>query len=236
MPKPAHAREILHHKDRETTPEQLEGMNADKRVRYLDNASNSEDSEDSGDSEDSEDTSNSDDSGKEAEDGGQSRKRVKIDDVAEPARPQWSNPDPYSVLPPTDLGLQPKKDIVQTIRKAKVDATSQIDATNSIKENADFISFDFGDDAVKDDDMDENELGVSGHPSGAPDELWKPSDREVAEMLAQSAPGGNKRKRVQSQSNACGEIVDEWVADPNDNSSLPWHRPDQRFMASQGLQ
>lgn len=211
-------------------------MNVDNHLRYVDNASDSESSENS---EDSEDTSDSDDNTKEAEDEGQSRKRVKIDDAVEPARPQWSNPDPYSVLPPTDLGLQPKKDIVQTIRKAKVDASSQIDGTNSIKENADFISFDFGDEPANDDDMGEDEVEVIGSPAKVPDKVWKPSDREVAEKLAQSAQpyaGGNKRKRVQSQSNACGEIVDEWVADPNDSRSLPWHKPDQNFMSSVGLQ
>ncbi|KAF2167886.1 hypothetical protein M409DRAFT_53836 [Zasmidium cellare ATCC 36951] len=222
IPKPAHARELLSRKDRETTPEQLVGMNTDGQHRYVEKTS---------DSEDEDDTSDSDDTSEEDGEHGQARKRVKVDDEAEPARPKWSNPDPYSVLPPTDLGLQPKKDIVQTIRKAKVDASSHSDATNAIKENVDFISFDFGDEVDKDEDMDKEDGAASA--SGKP---WKPTDREVAEKLTGSKKDGKKRKRVEEQSDRCGDIVDEWVADPNSTTSLPWHKTDENFTSSTGLQ
>ena len=56
------------------------------------------------------------------------RKRAKLEDHSDAgaARPKWSNPDPYTALPPPEAVGGPKKDIVQVIRKAKVDAGSKI--------------------------------------------------------------------------------------------------------------
>ena len=82
------------------------------------------------------------------------RKRIKAD-VTEPleqASPKWSNPEYFTVLPPPESGLAPKKDIVQTIRNAKVESAPQHDATtNAVKENADFISFNMDDEASEED-------------------------------------------------------------------------------------
>ena len=55
--------------------------------------------------------------------------------------PKWSNPDPYTALPPPDA--EKKKDMVKLIRKARVaqalEGTSKTEAVSD-----DFISFDFG--------------------------------------------------------------------------------------------
>ncbi|KAK4495688.1 hypothetical protein PRZ48_012956 [Zasmidium cellare] len=230
-PRPAHSRALLSRRDRETTPEQLAGMNVDDQPRYVDKASDSEDED-----HDEDDSSDSDDSSDEASDDGQPRKRAKTDDQSDqpaPARPQWSNPDPYSVLPPTDLGLQPKKDIVQTIRKAKVEVSSRNDASNAVKENVDFISFDTGDDAEQDEAVDDED-----------GESWMPTDEEVKAMVAEKAAAkvaaqkerGKKRKRGEEQSIRFGDVVQEWVADPSDPMSTPWYRPDKGFTSSMGLQ
>ncbi|KAI1743136.1 hypothetical protein F4680DRAFT_411081 [Xylaria scruposa] len=56
--------------------------------------------------------------------------------------PKWSNPDPYTALPPPETTR--KKDVVQLIRKARVQAEAQRPAVSA--EAADFISFDFSDD------------------------------------------------------------------------------------------
>ncbi|CAD6506381.1 BgTH12-07307 [Blumeria graminis f. sp. triticale] len=56
--------------------------------------------------------------------------------------PRWSNPDPYTALPPPDESQRKKKDVVKLIRKAR------INSDNSNKPEAptdDFISFDCGD-------------------------------------------------------------------------------------------
>lgn len=122
-PKPAHDRAILSKMagSRETTPEQFEGMD-DGKSRFKDVAESSE----------------ADDSGDDAP-----RKRTKIEVTDAPAAPKWSNPDPYTALPPPETLGAPKKDIVQTIRKAKNDQASKVD---KVADNSDFISFNFDDD------------------------------------------------------------------------------------------
>ena len=74
------------------------------------------------------------------------RKRAKVEPTEAPARPQWSNPDPYTVLPPPETLGAPKKDIVQVIRKAKNEQASKSEGADNVAGNADFISFNFGDD------------------------------------------------------------------------------------------
>jgi non-canonical poly(A) RNA polymerase PAPD5/7 len=58
--------------------------------------------------------------------------------------PKWSNPDPYTVLPPLDEAQRKKKDVVKLIRKARVTAsTESMTKTEAVSD--DFISFDFDD-------------------------------------------------------------------------------------------
>jgi non-canonical poly(A) RNA polymerase PAPD5/7 len=81
--------------------------------------------------------------------------------------PKWSNPDPYTALPPPDESQRKKKDVVKLIRKARVAATSEnINKTEAVAD--DFISFDFGDDYQDDDNMlaQQSGSGVVGAPTG----------------------------------------------------------------------
>ena len=80
------------------------------------------------------------------------------------AVPKWSNPDPYTALPPPDtVTNQKKKDVVHMIRKARVQAP---EAKTTIPEEAvDFISCDFDD---SDDSEDGNVLSFSRGVPGAP--------------------------------------------------------------------
>lgn len=132
------SRNILYETGRASTPEQLEGMNVDGQVRFNALASSSEESDDDpkGPHSSSE------------EEGEIRRKRFKVDTgppAPKPDMPKWSNPDPYSALPPTETIGAPKKDIVQVIRKAKNDAVPRQDMTQAAQ-NADFISFTLDDD------------------------------------------------------------------------------------------
>lgn len=56
--------------------------------------------------------------------------------------PKWSNPDPYTSLPPTDE-LRKRKDVVKLIRKARVAIEKDASAANQAHINEDFISFSF---------------------------------------------------------------------------------------------
>ncbi|KAI0887931.1 uncharacterized protein GGS22DRAFT_90641 [Annulohypoxylon maeteangense] len=70
--------------------------------------------------------------------------------AAEQEAPKWSNPDPYTALPPPDETSRKKKDMVQLIRKARVEAEAKKPAAQI--EGLDFISCDFNDndDKVRD--------------------------------------------------------------------------------------
>jgi non-canonical poly(A) RNA polymerase PAPD5/7 len=61
--------------------------------------------------------------------------------------PKWSNPDPYTALPPPETTGR-KKDVVQLIRKARVEAEAQKPALST--EAAEFISCDISDDEATD--------------------------------------------------------------------------------------
>ena len=88
------------------------------------------------------------------------QKRAKL--AAEPdsanAVPKWSNPDPYTALPPPDESRAKKRDVVELIRRAKVTNLASNLSQNAIADNADFVSLDFGSDK---DDEDEYEPSVN---------------------------------------------------------------------------
>ncbi|CAO2658254.1 Nn.00g059770.m01.CDS01 [Neocucurbitaria sp. VM-36] len=55
--------------------------------------------------------------------------------------PKWSNPDPYTVLPPPEETTGKKTDFVKLIRKAKNQAAEKAAGHNAVAANDDFISF-----------------------------------------------------------------------------------------------
>lgn len=180
------------------------------------------------------------------------------------AAPKWSNPDPYTVLPPTDMSMAPKKDIVQTIRKAKVDAANKASSANAIKENVDFISFDdFNDEAEEEPDAELSEdgeiedtggvdLGFDITPQfdrapsvGSPPPPPPPDDspRDTMPFNGYLRPQEvstvqkNKRKRgpePSASSSAAGVINPEWISDGS--NPTPWFRNDAEWTSHVGLQ
>lgn len=79
-------------------------------------------------------------------------RRAPTSTAAEDLKPKWSNPDPYTSLPPPDESQAKKKDVVQLIRKAKVEQEKKDAETNGVTENADFISFNFDDNPEESDE------------------------------------------------------------------------------------
>ncbi|KAK0707711.1 hypothetical protein B0H67DRAFT_602982 [Lasiosphaeris hirsuta] len=77
--------------------------------------------------------------------------------------PKWSNPDPYTALPPPESS-QPakKKDVVQLIRKARVQKEAQSSLPSAAEE---FISCDFSDEESDEGDKSAS-FGVTGAPTG----------------------------------------------------------------------
>lgn len=92
------------------------------------------------------------------------------------SEPKWSNPDPYTVLPPVDEEARKRKDVVKLIRKSDLHTAAKASQHNQVAANDDFISFGFEDDkvSIRDDvlsrsssvDQDDYGVGVHGAPSG----------------------------------------------------------------------
>lgn len=92
------------------------------------------------------------------------------------SEPKWSNPDPYTVLPPVDEEARKRKDVVKLIRKSDLHTGAKASQHNQVAANDDFISFGFEDDkiSIRDEvppspspvDQDDYGIGVPGAPSG----------------------------------------------------------------------
>ncbi|KAI5239099.1 hypothetical protein E4T42_08781 [Aureobasidium subglaciale] len=190
-PKPAHERDLMR-RQREPTPDQLEGMNEGKESRFkiLDDLSDDDGNEsddsamdleaDAHDPTDasappsfSNNASHSDDDDSEDEHPRAKRARVKSKSPeSEQAKPKWSNPDPYTVLPPPGESDAKKKDVVKLIRKAKVEAAKP---AASAAEGEDFISLNFDDDFAQDNSDDEGGISLNGSVRDEPSLPHKPS-------------------------------------------------------------
>lgn len=88
--------------------------------------------------------------------------------------PKWSNPDPYTVLPPVDETQRKRKDVVKIIRKARITAEKEAATENQVVANDDFISFGLEADNIGEDRSSSpspepqsgDELRVPGAPTG----------------------------------------------------------------------
>ena len=121
----------------------------------------------------------------ESEGGEPRRKKARTLDVSDSivdGLPKWSNPDPYSVLPPSDDASRKRTDVVKLIRKARVSATQTSQSLNAVSANHDFISF--GLDEPRRADSDGYDV-----PDGAP-------TGPRANRAAESDPSLGSRKRT----------------------------------------
>lgn len=64
--------------------------------------------------------------------------------------PKWSNPDPYTALPPVEDADKKKKDMVQLIRKARVESTGTRTSLAAPGDDQDFLRFDSDSDDKED--------------------------------------------------------------------------------------
>jgi non-canonical poly(A) RNA polymerase PAPD5/7 len=154
--------------------------------------------------------------------------------------PKWSNPDPYTVLPPLEETTGKRVDFVKLIRKAKNEAAEKGDAGNAVAANDDFISFGDDNDAtahqpgVLDDEA--PPLAPWHHSSGHRQPLAG-SLNEVSTSGPLSAANGSARRTAVSASLPARpqhrgkapkrkrsdgiDIVEEWQPTANKHST-PW--------------
>lgn len=146
--------------NRAPTPEMMPGVDDSDGIKY-------KRAEDLSDSDEAEMDMSDDEDG----DGQPTRKRARIESViADTATHKWSNPDPYTVLPPPDESQRKKKDVVKLIRKARVSNGSGKPKADN--EPGDFISLNFGEEPDEEESSEpESEpepsgKGVMGAPNG----------------------------------------------------------------------
>ena len=93
------------------------------------------------------------------------KRRALPEQLSEASVPKWSNPDPYTVLPPVDESQRKKRDVVKLIRKARVAADKENITQNEVAANNDFISFGFEDEQDRE-EVEVRPPQVPGAPTG----------------------------------------------------------------------
>jgi non-canonical poly(A) RNA polymerase PAPD5/7 len=160
------------------------------------------------------DIPNSDNEDEEMGDDEVPTKRRKVDAPSAVAvATKWSNPDPYTTLPPVDENRAKRTDVVQLIRKAKLGTAGAASSSNGIAENNDFVPLDFGSDGSDDeDDRNEYPFDASNGTSGIP------FDAPLAQPASRSRPDSKKRKR---SAPIPGGVVENWVP-LSASQATPW--------------
>jgi non-canonical poly(A) RNA polymerase PAPD5/7 len=138
--------------------------------------------------------------------------------------PAWSNPDPYTALPPVADTQKKNKDVVKMIRKSRVTPPAQA-GNNVLANGEDFISFDLNYDRSADGDQARYEpppnapTGPKTQPTDSSTQLGK-RKRDALDDGGKLPPRAKKGARLHQR----GEILQEWQASDS-NSSTPWYRP-----------
>ncbi|KAF1842572.1 uncharacterized protein K460DRAFT_409975 [Cucurbitaria berberidis CBS 394.84] len=181
-----------------------------------------------------------DDSDTDGQDGNQKVARTQAITRADgDSVPKWSNPDPYTVLPPPDETTGKKTDFVKLIRKAKNQAAEKAAGHNAVAANDDFISFGDEDGVVEESELraQEDEVPVSTRqrPNATARRPVQTSLSEVAYIDSivngshnthqAAGPSDQLQYPVRSNKRKHGGfgagIVQAWLPQPNSNPT-PW--------------
>ncbi|KAJ5247346.1 hypothetical protein N7468_002329 [Penicillium chermesinum] len=206
-PVPTAQRPLLSGK-RETTPEQLQSAEGSGKVApkfaSLDALSDSEEAEMefSDDSEEEEGAPprkkqalGLDGSMSQHEAGGLDENGRPLTPAAAPApapTPKWSNPDPYTALPPPDDTQHKKIDMIKLIRKARLTTTEQPKKNDAVVQNEDFISLGAAEDKLDDSDSDNARKAPENAPKGP-----RGLDSRITLPQGSKAPTGPKAMGLQ---------------------------------------
>ncbi|RAL15644.1 putative topoisomerase family protein TRF4 [Aspergillus homomorphus CBS 101889] len=133
--------------------------------------------------------------------------------------PKWSNPDPYTALPPPDESQSKRVDVVKLIRKARIAATAtQPVQTDAVTTNEDFISLGgLGDDEEDRNPPENAPTGPKRQLEGRDSALGSRKRTYDDEMKGISKKTGKPLSRFHND----GSITDEWRVRPL-QSGAPW--------------
>lgn len=234
-PRPTSERPLLSGK-RETTPEQLQSVEAGEKAApkfaSLDALSDSEEAE-MDFSEDSEEEARPRKKRAFGLDGNNSPKPA----PAPAPTPKWSNPDPYTALPPPDDSQHKRIDMVKLIRKARLATVEQPKKNDAVVQNEDFISLG-GLDGSHDDGKSEAEDESTKAPQNAPKgpkgleaRITAPKgpkamgggDAVPAKRTLEAQLKGNSLKlgMPKRKFNTSGSVVHDWMPSSSQDSA-PW--------------
>lgn len=96
------------------------------------------------------------------------RARTAAKPASDDAVPKWSNPDPYTALPPLEDADKKKKDMVQLIRKARVESSGARTSLAAPGDDQDFLRFDSDSDDKDDSEDFIDPLTYNRGPANAP--------------------------------------------------------------------
>jgi non-canonical poly(A) RNA polymerase PAPD5/7 len=201
---------------RETTPEQLQGENDTKPALKFASLSALSDSEEA-------EMDMSDD---DSDDERPRKKRVLGVDGPQdtapapppaPPVPKWSNPDPYTALPPPSDQTNKRVDVVKLIRKARLDNAAKSEGTDAVKENSDFISLGAMPEPEPQNNAPENA------PKGPRSQEGMDSGIASRKRTHDDEIKGYSRKtgKPSSRYNYDGSVIDEWRSRSQDTGT-PW--------------
>lgn len=211
FPKPTSERPLLS-RQRETTPELL-GSNQDGQEKQQLKFARPDELTDSDEAEMDESSSE--------DDGTQPRKKRLVQlapSAAAVEPPKWSNPDPYTALPPTDVTQTKRPDFVKLIRKARVAATAAgpVTSGDAVTTNEDFISF-----GAEDDDVADENTPPEHAPSGPKKQQKYENTGAGAKRTRDDQVKVFTGKFGKVSFTPQGDIVSVWKARSSDNQS-PW--------------
>ncbi|KAK5047250.1 hypothetical protein LTR84_006772 [Exophiala bonariae] len=166
----------------------------------------------------------------EDEDQGRAKRiRTQHGDTDAAAVPKWSNPDPYTSLPPVQTGESAKRtDVLRLIRKARLDADS---TTQMVSQPDDYISFDIDSEPEKPEvviDMgtlySRARPNVDGTDSHTPDsEGAALGKRKRGDEVGHQA----QRKPLRPSPYSDRWVLKDWMA-PVGGNAAPWFTTHQR--------
>ncbi|KAK5559463.1 hypothetical protein LTR46_002505 [Exophiala xenobiotica] len=151
------------------------------------------------------------------------RPRVDRDDSnTTPSAPKWSNPDPYTALPPPSEATAKRTDVLKLIRKARIDANQHTETTSN---QADFISFGM-DEAESTDSEAQPTTANMGTTSSRSAELVEPRDAVQDRVLGKRKRDDDTGKHLpelQTNKKVYGDkyIQQKWMA-VKGTDSAPW--------------
>lgn len=162
-------------------------------------------------------TDSEEDAMSESEDEEQPAKKAKTAEQDSPVPAElhkWSNPDPYTALPPGAESSGKRTDVLKLIRKAKI--AHEKDKADKITESEDFISFDFEDDQI-----------LASAPNGP-----RQAHPSNGNLQIDGASGENLGKRKRGYEEAMPRppggylpsdklVLPQWIAPPKANPT-PW--------------